>query len=932
MRFVCRSIEIYLLIISCVCLWGEAQAEARPALGDETSPSFLAQVTPDNTVDTTVNQNGNVAEITGGQTRGDNLFHSFQDFSVPTGNEAHFNNADTIENIFSRVTGGNISNIDGLIQAQGSASLFLVNPAGIIFGENASLNIGGSFIGSSADSILFPDDISFSASDTQAEPILTVNAPIGLGFRDNPGDIVNRSVADNFTGLTVPASETIALVGGNIEFDAGFVTTPGGRIEIGSVAQNSTVNMSAKETGWNFDYENATDFQNISFTNAFAVSFGANTGDVEVVGRNIGLNEGSQIGINSTAGQAGSLSLIASETLNIRDGSAFSEIAGESSGEDSRIFVQTPRLSLINGGTMTVINSNSSNLGADISVTASEIYLDGTTLNTDIPKATGIFAQTFETATGNGGAIDIDTAKLTITRGAQINSETFGSGNAGNISIDASELIELTGTNSDSNIPSGLFANTRPRQTDSFVTGNGGDISINTSRLIVKDGSQIASTSFSEGDGGNVTINAFESILLSGIASTAELNFRRTGITVSTAPFADSELNEIIFTASNPGNINVTTKDLIIERGAIISANTFSLGNGGNGMIDVERLVISDGGQIRAGSFSIENFRNNELGKGGNLDITAKDSVFITGTGDINGEPVTSGISTIAEGTGGAGSLTLTAGDLSISNEGEINASATGSGSAGNLKIEAQTASLERGSIRATTLAGNGGNISLGIADNLTLRDESQISAAASGDANGGNININSDFIIAFPSQPNGSDIIAQADRGSGGNIEIFAESLLGIDRDERIPGNENNDIDASSEFGLDGSVTIRLLDIEPTGELIELPENVTDSVQTTAQACQSSLSSEANALVLTGKGGTVRPDEPLISTAILPKEHKNEASQRSESTEIQSIQTNRGKIVPARGATVTKDGQVILTSHSTGNPIKNYSASQNCD
>ncbi len=101
-------------------------------------------------------------------------------------------NAESISNIFSRVTGRNISNIDGLIRANGSASLFLINPAGIIFGENARLDIGGSFYGSTASSILFEDG-EFSAADLANPPLLTVNAPIGLGFRDHPGDIVNRS-------------------------------------------------------------------------------------------------------------------------------------------------------------------------------------------------------------------------------------------------------------------------------------------------------------------------------------------------------------------------------------------------------------------------------------------------------------------------------------------------------------------------------------------------------------------------------------------------------------------------------------------------------------------------------------------------------------------------------------------------------------------
>ncbi|MEO1672636.1 MAG: filamentous hemagglutinin N-terminal domain-containing protein, partial [Cyanobacteria bacterium J06631_2] len=160
--------------------------------------SLLAQVTSDGTVNTQVNQNGNVAEITGGETRGDNLFHSFQDFSVGTGNEAFFDNANDISNIFSRVTGGRISDIDGAIRANGSANLFLINPAGIIFGENASLSIGGSFLGTTADSILFEDG-EFNATDLDNPPLLTVNAPIGLSFRDNPASIkVNSTASADF--------------------------------------------------------------------------------------------------------------------------------------------------------------------------------------------------------------------------------------------------------------------------------------------------------------------------------------------------------------------------------------------------------------------------------------------------------------------------------------------------------------------------------------------------------------------------------------------------------------------------------------------------------------------------------------------------------------------------------------------------------------
>lgn len=922
-QFVYRSIGLGILMAGYFCSIGEI---------------INAQVTPDNTVNTIVNQNGNVSEITGGQTRGDNLFHSFQDFSVPISNEAFFDNADTIENIFSRVTGGNISNIDGLIRANGSASLFLINPAGIIFGENASLNIGGSFIGSSANSILFPDDMSFSASDTQAEPILTVNAPIGLGFRDNPGDIVNRSVVGNLTGLEVPANETIALIGGDVLFDGGFMSTLGGRIEIGSVAENNTLSLNEVAKGWDIGYEDVTNFQDINLAfAAFVESGGENTGDVQIQGKNISLKEGSQIGISSNAGEAGNVSVIASESLKIGGNglevgfdnfpsSIFNNVSERASGADSQIIVESSELSLSNTGEITARNIDSINQGVDISITASEIFLDGAIdFESSIPVTSGIFTQTIEAAPGDGGSIDIDAAKLTLNNGAQINTETFGVGNAGDLIINVSEFIELTGTNAYELI-SGLVANTRPEQANAVVTGNGGDISVNTSKLIVQDGAQIASFTESQGSGGNITVNALESILLSGTATTTQFNIGRTGVTAGTGNFSD-ESNA----TGNAGNINVATKNLIVEQGAAIAANTFSLGSGGNAVVEVDKLTVSNGGQIRASSLLLDNAVDNKLGEGGNLNVTANDSVLITGTGNINGEPVTSGISTVAEGTGGAGSLTLTTGDLLISNRGEINASATGSGSAaGNLEIEARTVNLERGSIRANTFAGDGGNIELSIADNLTLGDESQISAAASGNADGGNININSDFVVAFPSQPDGNDIIAIAEQGTGGKIDITAESLLGIDPGKAISGNENNDIDASSEFGLDGSVTINVLDLKPTQELREIPENITDSIQTAAQACQGDLSSKSSSLVMRGKGQILQQStEPLNSEAILVGRDADTHSQQSKVTYVESFQTSKGKIVPAQGITV-KRGQITLTSYLTEN-VTRKSSSRNC-
>ncbi|MEM8723228.1 MAG: filamentous hemagglutinin N-terminal domain-containing protein [Cyanobacteria bacterium P01_G01_bin.39] len=309
-------------------------------IGLYTSP-ILAQVTSDGTVNTQVSQNANVAEITGGESRGNNLFHSFQDFSVPTGNEAFFNNADNISNIFSRVTGGNISNIDGLIRANGNASLYLINPAGIIFGENARLDVGGSFYGSSASSILF-DSGEFSAVDLDNPSILTVNAPIGLDFRDNPGDIVNRAnfglteqtfeqeIDDqpvtinrvtNITGLEVTSGENIALIGGNILLEGGGISAPGGNITLGGIFQAAQVNINSDGS---FSFANDLPKADLTLTDSALVTVvGDGGGFIKVEVNDLTIAQESQLlagigeGLGSNNAKAGDIVINAAESVKL---------------------------------------------------------------------------------------------------------------------------------------------------------------------------------------------------------------------------------------------------------------------------------------------------------------------------------------------------------------------------------------------------------------------------------------------------------------------------------------------------------------------------------------------------------------------------------------------------------------------------------------
>ena len=892
--------------------------------------SVRAQVIPDGSLpdNSIVTPQGDVIQINGGTTRGNNLFHSFTDFSVPANTQASFNNADTIDNILSRVTGGSESIIDGSIGTNGTANLFLINPAGIIFGENAFLDVGGSFISSTADSLIFADGIEYSATNLENPPLLTINISIGLGFGDNPGDIVNTSIVTDDTGedligLRVLEDRTLALIGGNIFIEGGFLSTIGGQIELGSVAEDSTVSITPVTKGFDFEYEQASGFQDIDLSFAAVVnSLGANTGDINLQGNNISLIEGSVIGTETELeGQAGNINITASESL-IVDGSRaevglgniesriFSDLADNATGEGSNININTPALSITDGAFIATTNDDtSSGQGVDINIAASAIDVAGSFMDDEGNSlSSGIFTNVFEEATGNGGDITIVTDNLNLRDGAKIITDTFGVGNGGTLTIDAAELIELTGTISDSNDPSALFANIGTQLPSISSSGNGGNITINTPKLVVQNGAQIATVAQSNGSAGTIAINATESIVLSGFSSTAE--FRGLGISgifVSAEPsLKDPESGDIIPTTGNGGTLNLTTPELTIEKGASISADTFSLGEGGNVNLNAERLIVRDGSEIRAGSLLGVDSPDNQRGAGGTININASDFVKIDGTGNINGTSVRSSILTLAESNGNAGNLFLTTGNLNISNGGEINASAIGTGSAGNIEVNASAIDLTDGSIIASINRGEGGNITLEIADNLTLRDNSSISTQALENANGGNISINSGFVIGVPGS--NSDIIANALSGNGGRIEISTQGLFGFESREELT--QGNDISASSEFGLDGVVEINTLEIDPTQGIIELPTAFV--IPKPLQGCQAGREEDNSSFINTGRGGL--PPNPYESLGNI----NTFVDVQLPSKWIESSVTNQIEpIVEADKWVVNKNGNVELVANN---------------
>jgi filamentous hemagglutinin family protein len=264
-------------------------------LGELILPKFLlAQVIPDQTLGTENSEVNSIDElrdaIEGGAIRGENLFHSFQEFNVGEGASVNFANPEGIANIFSRITGGNISEIFGTLGVDGNANLFLMNPNGIVFSENSAINVNGSFLATTAESIEFNDGESFSATNT-SESSLTINSPIGLGFSSNSGSITVNGTGNQIastisfftptpveervkssSSLSLQPGNTLALIGNGIDFNSARLDANNGRIEIASVS-SGLVNLQSEENGFSFNYDDVTNYQNITLDNLFVTKW-----------------------------------------------------------------------------------------------------------------------------------------------------------------------------------------------------------------------------------------------------------------------------------------------------------------------------------------------------------------------------------------------------------------------------------------------------------------------------------------------------------------------------------------------------------------------------------------------------------------------------------------------------------------------------------
>ncbi|MDY6783854.1 MAG: filamentous hemagglutinin N-terminal domain-containing protein [Cyanobacteriota bacterium] len=895
--------------------------------------SVPAQLLPDATLGT---ENSLVTPevqrllVEGGATRGTNLFHSFLEFNVGENQRVDFANPATIQNILTRVTGTNVSNILGTLGVDGGANLFLLNPNGIIFGPNAQLDIRGSFVATTANSILFDNAIEYSATNPQAPPLLTVSVPLGLQYGSNNAGIIRNegilSVGGNLTlgggnldlqgqvwangdvtlqamdRLRIRDSETqpfIAASGGKLvvqgnesvdifalnHIDSGFYS--GGDMVLRS--RNGVGGDAHYWSGGNFRIEKLDGslgdlyspydpiirslgdvlLNNYEGTSLHILAGGSiNIDNIKITDRDLtgnAINPIANPGLaNVTLSDGTSLTIdgTARPTLDIRagmdaaaiglpiglSGNNFSNINGFLFPNviNSDINIGDIEIEEADGVVLITNNDHSNGLTGNIIINglidtssfigdAGDVYIDSrgdltftgmgaidTSPNSPfeggdirlIARETislvteNNYVESWTLGTGRSGDIYVDTGSLILTGGAQLRTPTYGSGRAGNITVIASDTIEISGyLPNPSNDPNPLFNNSAFNTRTIFGSGDAGNIRIEAQKLILRDGGNLYTKTFGVGRSGDITIIAGDSVEVVGAPVRDEESSIFTGnngdgnagdIWIETGRLLIQEGGQIaaeskIGTIGAPGDIRIMADESVEvigvplypggkPTGIFTFTQNFQLG--GEIRIDTKRFIVQDGASISTGT--------DAAGDGGDLIVNASQYVQVIGASAFDPNRV-SRIRAITSNSGDGGNLIINTGQLLVQHGGLVSADSFGSGNSGSLIVNALN------SVQVTGVSPNGQNQSRLFFDSsgsgnagelrittgrLIVRDGGRVSAATSGSGQAGLLEVNAlDSVQVIGTSNNGQYrsqlFFDSSGTGDAGTLKIDTARLM---------------------------------------------------------------------------------------------------------------------------------------------------------
>lgn len=503
------------------------------------------------------------------------------------------------------------------------------------------------------------------------------------------------------------------------------------------------------------------------------------------------LNRG-QIASNTFAlGKAGDIEITANTlTIDGQNSSGFTGLSSSalsgSSGDAGTITVKAGILDIVNGGSISSNTFGSGNAGA-INITSSALTID----RQNSQRLTNISSEAKDSSTGNAGAITINTGTLDILNNGTISTNTFGAGQGGNIAVTAKN-ITITGKDSsvfDESLQTGIIS-----QATHSSSGYAGTINVKTDTLTIQSTGKISSDTQGSGNGGDISISA-KNVYLDGKTSQQKTLIASDALSGS---------------SGNAGTVTVNTNTLDIKNKAQISSDTYASGNAGNINITVNERANLNNGTIGSSSYG--------RGLGGSVSLS---SPLLTLD---NGSSINASSSTEAKG----GDITINGSLLKLQNQSLISAANTGSGEAGTININtSDSIYLTDSKISVESALGDAGGINIIAKNILNLLNSSISTSAAAGKGNGGNISIDPIFVIL-----NYSNIIANASQGSGGNINITANFFL---------ASTDSVVQASSQFGLQGTVSINSSNSNIAGSIGVLSTDFTDASNLMDKQCGSS-------------------------------------------------------------------------------------------
>ena len=793
-----------------------------------------AEVITDGSLGARVELSGKNYQITPelGQQLGGNLFHSFQSFNLNADESATFSGAPSVQNVIARVTGGTPSQIDGLIRSTiPNADLYLINPYGVMFGQNAKLDLQGGFHVSTADYLKLQDGGRFDAR-TPNNSLLSVAPVTAFGFlTDSPAAITTQD-----SMLITPPGKPLSLIGGNLSltghlplqfednnshatFASSLLHTTGSQINLvaigsaGEVVMNDELTMTGR--GGNITLNRTLiDTSGLGSGNLLvrggqlemhdstlqANSFGeAIAGVIDVQLTDSWLTDSSSYYFNTVSsnsfieqgqGQSGSLNI---KVPLLTANRAFFLITsyGLLSGN---INIAVKQLKLLEGAGITT-GSGSLAKSGDLTINASESillsghsigkHLVGAVMLTDMSSFidTSNYTYTFEGNSLGGGAIRLTTPQLDLV-GGFITSSSFGTGNAGDIII----------------------------QADNVNLVQGGTISTVSQRT---------------GQAGNIQLDVKDTLFLSG-------RLDHTLVTpVTGIVFENNQSNITSFSLlGSGGQIDLSAKAIHLTKDAVISASSMGLSDKTSSInLQAETISLTESAQINSSNhFYAGNtvVSGTNQGQGGDINIQTK-QLTLDGK---NQKPSLQQITSISSDTytsGVGGNIAIQAESLDISNGAAISARSFNTGAAGQLALQTNHLSLQQGgSISTSTLQSGGGNILLHLnhsAGQIDINNSEIATSVATGQGNGGNITIEQPQFITI----NHGQIKAQADAGHGGNISVSAQHF--------IPSSDSL-ISASSNLGIDGSIVISSPTEDVGNQVLNLSSNFTNAADLLPRSC----------------------------------------------------------------------------------------------